>query len=100
MGRQTKVYEFSFSVSNAISVDLEQKVDARALGTGCLRMTRSVVLVRRLFRPHFNLERRGKVRSRNTKFSGGSHFRCKESDLLTLCNLSKAFGCISHKLFF
>lgn len=65
-----------------------------------VRNGESVVLVRRLFRPHFNLERRGKVRSRITKFSGGSHFRYKESDLLTLCNLSKAFDCVSHKLFF
>lgn len=44
MGTETKVYEFSFSVSNAISVDLEQKVDARAVGTGCLRMTHLCVM--------------------------------------------------------
>lgn len=49
MGRQTKVYEFSFSVSNAISVDLEQKVDARALGAGCLRMTRLCVMASLLY---------------------------------------------------
>lgn len=60
----------------------------------------SVALVRRLFRPHFNLERHDKVRGRNTKFSGGLHFRYKETDLLTLCNMSKAFDCVSHKLFF
>lgn len=65
-----------------------------------VRNGESVALVRRLFRPHFKLERRDKVRSRNTKFSGGSLFRYKESDLLTLCKLSKACDCVSHKLFF